>query len=95
MLTAFVLALVLAPAADVAGLIDSTGRVVRARVLQSVPLLDAAALRTVYEWVFQPAIKHGRPVATIAHAPIAFRIYTKKVPEAPQQRKQRPAKSPQ
>jgi protein TonB len=56
-------------------LIDSTGRVVRARVIQSVPLLDAAALQTVYQWVFQPAVKHGRPVATIAHAPVAFRIY--------------------
>jgi protein TonB len=56
-------------------LIDSTGRVVRARVLQSVPMLDAAALQTVYQWVFQPAVKHGRPVPTIAHAPVAFRIY--------------------
>lgn len=56
-------------------LIDSTGRVVRARVLQSVPMLDAAALQTVYQWVFQPAVKHGAPVPTIAHAPVAFRIY--------------------
>jgi len=56
-------------------LIDSTGRVVRARVIQSVPMLDAAALQTVYQWIFQPAVKHGRPVATIAHAPVAFRIY--------------------
>ena len=43
-------------------LIDSHGRVVRARVIQSVPLLDAAALQTVYQWVFAPAVKHGRPV---------------------------------
>jgi protein TonB len=56
-------------------LIDSQGRVVRARVLQSVPMLDQAALQTVYQWVFQPAVKHGRPVPTIAHAPVAFRIY--------------------
>ena len=56
-------------------LIDSTGRVVRARVIQSVPLLDAAALQTVYQWVFQPAMKHGVPVPTIAHAPVTFRIY--------------------
>jgi periplasmic protein TonB len=56
-------------------LIDSQGRVVRARVIQSVPLLDAAALQTVYQWIFQPAVKHGRPVPTIAHAPVAFRIY--------------------
>jgi protein TonB len=56
-------------------MIDSQGRVVRARVIQSVPLLDAAALQTVYQWIFSPAIKHGRPVATMAHAPVAFRIY--------------------
>lgn len=56
-------------------LIDSQGRVVRARVIQSVPLLDAAALQTVYQWVFHPAIKHGRPVPTIAQAPVTFRIY--------------------
>ena len=70
-------------------LIDSQGRVVRARVLQSIPLLDAAALQTVYQWVFQPAVKHGRPVATIAQAPVAFRIYTAN--EVEQQRKQRQA----
>jgi len=56
-------------------LIDAQGRVSRARVVQSVPLLDAAALQTVYQWVFMPAIKHGRPVATMAHIPVAFRIY--------------------
>jgi len=56
-------------------LIDSQGRVVRARVIQSVPLLDAAAIQTVYQWVFQPAFKNGRPVPTIAHAPVNFRIY--------------------
>jgi protein TonB len=56
-------------------LVDSQGRVARARVIQSVPLLDAAALQAAYQWVFQPAMKHGRPVATIIHMPVAFRIY--------------------
>jgi protein TonB len=56
-------------------LIDDTGRVARARVLQSIPLLDAAALEAVRQWVFAPAIKGGRPVATIALAPVSFRIY--------------------
>jgi len=59
----------------VEALIDTSGRVVRARVIQSVPLLDAAALQAAYQWVFQPAIKHGRPVPTIIHMPVAFRIY--------------------
>ena len=56
-------------------LIDSAGRVARARVIHSIPLLDAAALEAVHEWIFSPAIQHGRPVATIARAPVSFVIY--------------------
>jgi protein TonB len=56
-------------------LIDDTGRVVRARVIQSVPLLDEAALTAVRAWIFTPAIKKGRPVATLARAPISFTLY--------------------
>jgi periplasmic protein TonB len=55
--------------------IDSTGRVSRARVLRSVPMLDAAAIQTVKQWVFAPAVKGGRPVSTTAIAPVTFRIY--------------------
>ena len=51
------------------------GRVGRARVLRSIPQLDAAAITTVRQWVFSPAVKGGRPVATIAQAPVSFRIY--------------------
>ena len=56
-------------------LIDANGRVLRARILESVPLLDAAALETVRQWSFAPAMKQGRAVATVAQAPITFRIY--------------------
>jgi TonB family protein len=59
-------------------LIDLEGRVARCRVLQSVPELDAAALAAVRQWRFQPARKGGKPVATIIHMPVAFRIYDKK-----------------
>jgi protein TonB len=55
--------------------IDSTGRVARARVIHSIPLLDAAALAAVRTWIFSPAIKRGRPVATVARAPVSFVIY--------------------
>lgn len=37
--------------------------------------LDAEALKTVYGWRFEPAIKNGRPVPIVAHAPVTFRIY--------------------
>src|SRR4029453_18663988 len=56
-------------------IIDITGRVVHARVVKSIPLLDAAAVQTVYQWVFQPAMKHGRAVSTRATAPVTFRIF--------------------
>ena len=56
-------------------LIDSLGRVTQARVIKSIPQLDAAAIACVKQWVFTPAIKRGRPVATLAHAPVTFRIY--------------------
>ncbi|HET8645804.1 MAG TPA: TonB family protein [Vicinamibacteria bacterium] len=56
-------------------LIDTSGRVRTTRVLKSVPLLDQAAIETVRQWVFAPAVKNGRPVSTIVNAPIAFRIY--------------------
>lgn len=55
--------------------IDVTGRVVHARVVRSIPLLDRAAIQTVLQWVFSPAIKHGRPVPTVASAPVTFKIY--------------------
>ncbi len=56
-------------------LIGIDGRVGRARVLRSIPQLDAAAIQTVRQWVFSPAIKGGRPVPTIANAPVSFRIF--------------------
>jgi protein TonB len=56
-------------------IIDASGRVSRARVVKSIPLLDAAAIQTVRQWVFSPAIKNGVPVATVATAPVTFRIF--------------------
>jgi protein TonB len=56
-------------------LVDAGGRVARTRITQSVPLLDAAALDAVRQWVFSPAMKDGRAVATLATAPVTFRIY--------------------
>ena len=55
--------------------IDANGRVISARVVRSIPMLDAAAVQTVYQWVFSPAIKNGRPVSTRAMAPVTFRIF--------------------
>ena len=51
------------------------GKVGRSRVVRSIPQLDAAAIQCVHQWIFSPAIKGGRPVPTIANAPVSFRIY--------------------
>ena len=56
-------------------LIGSSGRVLRANILRSVPGLDEAALEAVREWIFEPALKDGRAVATLVQAPITFKIY--------------------
>jgi len=56
-------------------LIDANGRVPYARVVRSIPQLDQAAIQTVMQWQFTPALKKGRPVATWANAPVSFRIF--------------------
>jgi protein TonB len=57
-------------------LIDASGNVVDARLLErGHPALERAALQTVREWLFVPAMRHGRPVAVWARAPVNFRIY--------------------
>ena len=60
---------------EVALLIDEQGNVAYAEVRKSVPGLDGAALATVRGWKFEPARRQGRPVATMAFAPVTFHIY--------------------
>ena len=55
--------------------IDERGRVSDATVIKSIPALDAAALRCVRQWRFEPARKAGKPVATRAQAPVTFRLF--------------------
>ena len=55
--------------------IGSDGAVRSAKVVESIPQLDEAAKQCVRQWKFEPARKHGRPVASLAHAPISFRLY--------------------
>jgi TonB family protein len=57
-------------------LVDATGRVVKARVLEDVPLLSDAALKCVKEWQFEPARKRGRPVPTIVSVAVNFGVET-------------------
>jgi protein TonB len=56
-------------------LINSLGKVSHAEIRESVPHLDEAALACVRDWLFEPARRGGKPVATVARAPVTFRIY--------------------
>ena len=55
-------------------LIDEQGNVAHAEVRESIPALDAAALQTVREWKFQPAMKGDHAVPSMAIAPVTFKI---------------------
>lgn len=56
--------------------IGPDGRVRKVWVISSkTPVLNNAALAAVQQWSFAPAVKHGRPVATIIQAPVSFRIF--------------------
>jgi TonB family protein len=48
------------------------GRVTDAKVLRSIPLLDAAALETARKWRFEPTLLNGAPVAVIMTATVNF-----------------------
>lgn len=55
-------------------LIDRDGKVARAQVVESVPLLDQEALRTVYTWRFAPARRAGVAVPAVARADVKFTL---------------------
>ena len=56
-------------------LIGEEGEVAHARVRQSIPGLDGAALECVKAWKFTPAVRAGRPAASVGVAPVRFQIY--------------------
>jgi TonB family protein len=53
-------------------LIDADGKVVDARVLRSVPMLEAAALHAVRQWQFSPTTIDGAPTAVLMTVTINF-----------------------
>jgi protein TonB len=54
--------------------IGPTGRVLDAKVIRSVPLLDAAALEAVQQWEFTPTLLNGRPVAVVLTVTVKFTL---------------------
>lgn len=52
--------------------IDVDGTVEDARVLRSLPILDAAALEAVRQWRYEPTMIGGKPVPVIMTVSVAF-----------------------
>jgi protein TonB len=55
--------------------IGPTGAVQDARILRSIPLLDAAALEAVRQWEYTPTLLNGMPVAVLMTVTISFTLH--------------------
>ena len=54
--------------------LDPTGRVTQLRVIQSVPLLDQAAMDAVRQWRYTPSTLGGHPVSVLMSITIRFTL---------------------
>jgi protein TonB len=63
--------------------ISETGKVVDARVLRSIPLLDTAALEAVMQWEFTPTLLNGEPVPIIMSVTVNFVLNSPPPPPPP------------
>ena len=54
--------------------IDPRGRVADVKVLKGLPLLDAAALEAVRQWVYTPTLINGEPTSVIMTVRVTFRL---------------------
>jgi len=61
-------------------LIDERGKVEDAEIVESIPVLDEAALKCIRKAKFAPATRRGEPVPTYAVAPISFSLTTRTFP---------------
>jgi len=55
-------------------LLDTMGKVGRARVVSKPSVLDAAALNAVLQWEFQPATSNGAPMAVAMTSTVTFSL---------------------
>ncbi len=54
--------------------IDTSGNVIDARVVQSIPLLDEAALQAVHNWHYAPTVVNGQPVPVKMNVVVNFTL---------------------
>ena len=52
--------------------VEPDGRVSHARVVQSIPLVDEAALDSVMQWVFSPTLLNGKPIPVLVTLELKF-----------------------
>ena len=57
----------------IAAVIARDGTVQQARVVQGVPLLDAAALAAVRQWRYTPTLLNAVPVEVTMNVTVSFR----------------------
>jgi TonB family protein len=60
---------------------DSYGRVVEAKVLRGVPLLDQAAIDAVKQWVYEPMVIDGKPRPVVFTVTMRFQLDDNKNPK--------------
>jgi protein TonB len=53
---------------------DIYGRVVKVKVLRSIPLLDQSAIDAVRQWVYEPMVINGRPRGVIFTVTVRFQL---------------------
>ena len=63
--------------------IDRSGNVTDARVVQSIPLLDEEALRTVRNWHFAPTVVNGQPIPVRMNVTVNFSLLPTLAPPTP------------
>ena len=54
--------------------IGTDGHIRDVKVLQSIPLLDQAAIDAVKQWVYSPALMNGQPVAVAITVTVNFTL---------------------
>jgi len=60
---------------DVQALVGKDGRVKDTRIMKSIPMLDAAAIAAVKQWVFKPALSNNKPVAVWVALKVRFTLH--------------------
>ena len=59
----------------VQALVGKDGRVKDVRVVKTIPMLEAAAVAAVKQWVFKPALSNNKPVAVWVAVPVKFSLH--------------------